>query len=89
MIKAKNHHIFNIQIQTICIDGQYLKNCLQMYLNGKKEMLKFTEDFKNYNEDRDKGHILKVDVKYPKRLHNGHSNLPFLPERMSLIKKHG
>ena len=29
------------------------------------------EDFlKNYNENDNKGYILEVDVKYPKRLHN-------------------
>ena len=36
MIKTKNHDILSIQMQTICMDGQWLKNCLQMILNGKK-----------------------------------------------------
>ena len=36
-------------------------------------MLKFNKDFiKNYDEDIDKGHILDVDVKYAKRLHDLH-----------------
>ena len=53
----------------------------------KKKILKFNEDFiKNYNEDSDKGYILEVDVKYPKRLHNLHCDLQFLPERMKLSK---
>ena len=40
---------------------------------------KINEDFiKNYNENNDKGYILEVDVKYPKRLHELHSDLPFL-----------
>ena len=48
---------------------------------------KFTEEFiKNYNEDSDKGHILKVDVDYPKELNDLHSDLPFLPERMKINK---
>ena len=39
-------------MQTICMNGQCLKNCLYMVLNGKKNMLKFNEDFiKNYDED--------------------------------------
>ena len=46
-------------------------------------MLKFNEDFvKNY----DKGFILEVDVEYPKNLHDLHSDLPFLPERMKINK---
>ena len=45
------------------------------------------EDFiKNYNENNDKGYILEVDVRYPKRLHELHSDLPFLPERMKIDK---
>ena len=45
------------------------------------------EDFiKNYNENNDKGYILEVDVKYPKRLHELHSNLPFLSEGMEVNK---
>ena len=40
------------------------------------------EFIKNYNENDNKGYILEVDVKYPKKLHQLHSNLPFLSERM-------
>ena len=45
------------------------------------------EDFiKNYDENDNKGYIFEVDVKYPKRLHELHSDLPFLPERMEINK---
>ena len=42
------------------------------------------EFIKNYNENNDKIYIFEVDVKYPKRLHNLHSDLPFLSERMEV-----
>ena len=46
-----------------------------------------TEDFiKNYDENNDKGYIFEVDVKHPKRLHDLHSDLPFLSERMEVNK---
>ena len=49
----------------------------------KKNTSKFNENFiKNYDENSSKG----VDVEYPKRLHNLHSYLPFLPERMKIKK---
>ena len=39
---------------------------------------------KNYDENNYKGYILEVDVKYPKRLHELHNDLPFLSERMKV-----
>ena len=39
---------------------------------------------KNYDEDSDKGYILEVDVEYAKNLHDLHSDLPFLSERMKV-----
>ena len=41
---------------------------------------------KNYDEDSDKGYILEVDVKYPRKLQDLHSDLPFLPKRMKIDK---
>ena len=50
-------------------------------------MLNFNEDFiKNYDEDSDKGYIFEVDVECPKNLHDLHSDLPFLLERMKINK---
>ena len=51
------------------------------------EITEINEGFiKNYNENDNKGYILEVDVKYPKRLHQLHSDLPFLSERMKIDK---
>ena len=48
---------------------------------------KIDEDFiKNYNENSSKGYILKVDVKHPRKLHDLHSDLPFLPKRIKIDK---
>ena len=44
-------------------------------------MSKFTKEFiKNYNEDSGKGYILEVDVEYPEKLHDLHSDLLLSPE---------
>ena len=43
----------------------------------------FDEEFiRNYDEDSDKGYILEVTIDYPKDLHDLHSDVPFLPERV-------
>ena len=58
-------------------------------VNGFKwlDSNKINEEFiKNYNGNNKKGYILEVDVKYPKKLHDLHSDLPFLPETMEINK---
>ena len=48
-----------------------------------EDISKIDEDFvKVYNKNDHKGYILDVDVDYPSKLQNFHSDLPFLPERM-------
>ena len=46
------------------------------------------EFIKNYNENsyEELLVILEVDVKYPKKLHDLHSDLPFLPKKMKIDK---
>ena len=57
------------------------------WLDGDK-IIEMNEDFiKSYDENNDKGYIFEVDVKYPKRLHELHSDLPFLSERMKVNKR--
>ena len=40
---------------------------------------------KGSDEENDKGYIVKVDNKYPKRLHNLHSELSFFQKELKLI----
>ena len=45
------------------------------------------EEFtKEYNEISDKGYVIEVDVDYAQELHDLHSDMPFLPERMVINK---
>ena len=47
------------------------------------DISKIDEDFvKVYNKNDNKGYILGVDVDFPNKLQNLHSDLRFLPERM-------
>ena len=51
--------------------------------NWVNDVFEIKEKFVNsYNKNSDKGYILEVDVDYPNKLQNLHSDLPFLPERM-------
>ena len=55
--------------------------------NWINDVTEIDEKFiKNYDEDSDKGYIHEVDVKYPRKLHDLHSDLPFLPKRMKIGK---
>ena len=51
-----------------------------------KKLTKIIKLIKNSDEDSDKGYILEVHVEYPKNLHDFHSDLTFLPERMKINK---
>ena len=59
-------------------------------VNGLKwleDTSEINEEFiKNYNENNNKGYILEVDVEYPRKLHDSHSDLPFLPRTMKIDK---
>ena len=52
-----------------------------------EDLSKIDEDFiKNYVEDSNVSYFIKADIEYSKELHNKHSDLPFLPERMKVNK---
>ena len=44
------------------------------------------ELIKEYNEINDKGYVVEADVDYPQELHDLHSDMPFLSERMIISK---
>ena len=47
------------------------------------DISKIDKDFvKDYDKNNNKGYILDVDIDYPSKLKNLHSDLPFLPKRM-------
>ena len=98
--KANNKYMKNYNSNEESSYIQYLDaNNLYSWVMSKKlpvngfkwldsnKINKINEDFmKNYNENDNKGYILEVDVKYPKRLHELHSDLPFLSERTKIDK---
>ena len=52
-----------------------------------KKTSKINEDFiRNYDEDGNIDYFLNVDSKYPKELHDLHSDFQFLPERSKINK---
>ena len=59
-------------------------------VNGFKcveDTSRINEEFKKtYKKNNNKGYILEVDVKYTKKLHDLHSDLPFLPKGMKIDK---
>ena len=89
--KANNKYMKNYDESKESSYIQYLDSISQkLPVNGFKwieDTSKINEEFiKNYDENNDKGYILEVDVKYPKKLHDIHSDLPFLPKRMKIDK---
>ena len=52
-----------------------------------KNIFQFNEDFiENYNEERDEGYFLEVDVQYLKKLHEVHNDLLFLHDKIKIRK---
>ena len=51
-----------------------------------EELNKFIKIITNYDEESDIRYIFEEDIKYPKILHDLHSDLSFLPEKMKINK---
>ena len=97
-VKANNKYMENYDKNKESSYIQYLdaNNLYGLAMSQKlpKNNFKWVEDtsrineefIKNYNENSSKGYILEVDVKYPKKLHDLHSDLPFLPKRIKIDK---
>ena len=52
-----------------------------------KDASHFNDDFiKNYNEESNKGYLLKVDVQYIEKLHELHNDLPILLKKNENLK---
>ena len=96
--KANNKYMENYDENKECFYIQYLDTnnlygwAVSQKLPGNgfkwiEDTSEINEEFiKNYDENNDKGYILEVDVKYPRKLHDIHSDLPFLPKRMKIDK---
>ena len=74
-------------MQIICVDWQCFNGFKRVKKLPECNSIEFNKSFiKGCNENSNRGHSLEVDVEYPKNLHNLHSDLPFLPERMKIKK---
>ena len=73
MIKIKN-------LKYCDVNNLYGCAMLQKLPVNKFEWIE-EKNIKNYNEEHDERCIFEVDVQYPKKLHELHNNLPFLPEK--------
>ena len=74
-------------MQTICMVGLWNKNLPVGGFEWLGDVSRIDVDFiKNYDENSNIGYFLKVDFEYSKELHDLHSDLPCLPERMKINK---
>ena len=51
-----------------------------------EKLKKFIKSIKTYDEESNIGYIFEADVEYPRNLYDFHNGLPFLPERMKILK---
>ena len=95
---ANNHYMKNYDktkessyIQYLDADNLYgAAMSKKLPIKGFKwldDIERIDEEFiKEYNEISDKGYVIEAHVNYPQELHDLHSDMPFLPERMVINK---
>ena len=94
---ANKKYMKNFDKKVISIFLQYLDAnnlygwamCKKLPIGGFKrvDVKEYTEEkIKSYDDNSSTGALLKVDIEYPKELHNLHKDLPFLCERRKLDK---
>ena len=66
--------------------GQCCKSSHKINLTGTNILLNLMRISKSYNEERDEGYFLEVDIQYPENLHELHKNLQLLHEKIKIEK---
>ena len=65
------------------ISEKLLADCFRWTENTSQ----FNKDFiEYYNEDRNEGYVLEVDIQDPEKTHDLHNDLPFSPKRTKIEK---
>ena len=61
--------------------AQCCKSIQEIIFEWMNDIFQFNKDFiKSYNEERDEGYFLHVDVQYLEKSHELHNDLSFLPD---------
>ena len=85
MIKIKDRHILNNTIQIIYMGGKMSQKFPVNDFEWIEDTSQINEDLiKNYIEESGEEYFLEVDVQYLEKLHELHSDFPFLSERMKI-----
>ena len=84
-VENKESYINHWDVNNIYVQAMSQKLPVNIF-EWIKDASQFNEDFiKNYNEESDEEYFLEVDVQYPEKLYELHSNLPFLLERKKIF----